>query len=131
MKKLANAVLLLTLTSTSADAQINAGAKKPEAIQPFTMTQVATFNLPWRIAFLPDGRMLITEKVGPIWVVSQTGEKTPVAHAPAVLAQGQGGMLGVFLSPNYTKDHFVYLTYAEPGGDGSSLALARAKLTLA
>ena len=39
------------------------------------MTQVATFNLPWRIAFLPDGRMLITEKVGPIWLVTQTGRK--------------------------------------------------------
>ena len=47
-----------------AGAQINAGEQKPDASLPFTMTQVATFNLPWRIAFLPDGRMLITEKVG-------------------------------------------------------------------
>jgi hypothetical protein len=58
MKKLANAVLLLALGSASVDAQINAGEQKPEPILPFTMTQVATFNLPWRIAFLPDGRML-------------------------------------------------------------------------
>jgi glucose/arabinose dehydrogenase len=55
--------------------------------------------------------MLITEKVGPVWLVIQTGEKTPVANVPPVLAQGQGGMLGVFLSPHYAEDRFVYLTY--------------------
>ena len=111
-------------------AQVNAGAQKAEASLPFAMTQVATFNLPWRIAFLPDGRMLITEKVGPVWLVTQTGEKTPVANVPAVLAQGQGGMLGVFISPNYASDKQVYLTYSEPGENGSSLALAKATLTL-
>jgi aldose sugar dehydrogenase len=119
-----------SLAATAASAQTNLGAQKPEASLPFVMTKVATFNLPWRLAFLPDGRMLITEKVGPIWLVTQTGEKTPVANAPPVLAQGQGGMLGVFLSPRYAEDHFIYLTYAEPGDDGSSLALARAKVTL-
>ena len=112
---------------TGAAAQVNAGEQKPEASLPFTMTQVATFNLPWRIAFLPDGRMLITEKVGPVWLVTQEGAKTPVANVPAVLYQGQGGMLGVFLSPHYATDHIVYLTYAEPGDGGSSLALARAQ----
>ncbi|MBY0492269.1 MAG: PQQ-dependent sugar dehydrogenase [Gemmatimonadaceae bacterium] len=114
----------------AAASPVNAGTQKPEASLPFTMTQVATFNLPWRIAFLPDGRMLITEKVGPVWLVTQTGEKTPVANVPAVLAQGQGGMLGIYLSPNYASDKQVYLTYSEPGDGGSSLALARATLTL-
>ena len=112
-------------------AQTNLGTQSPEASLPFVMTRVATFKLPWRLAFLPDGRMLITEKVGRIWLVTQTGEKKPVANVPPVLAKGQGGMLGVFLSPHYAEDHFVYLTYAEPGDGGSSLALARAKLTLA
>ena len=76
-------------------AQPNAGTQAPDASLPFTMTQVATFNLPWRIAFLPDGRMLVTEKVGPVWLVTQKGEKTPVANVPAVLYGGQGGMLGI------------------------------------
>jgi glucose/arabinose dehydrogenase len=131
MKNLANALLLLALASTSVDAQINAGEQKSTPTLPFTMTQVATFNLPWRIAFLPDGRMLITEKVGPVWLVTQQGAKTQVANVPAVLSQGQGGMLGVFLSPHYATDHNVYLTYSEPGDGGSSLALARAKLSIA
>src|SRR5258705_3327372 len=132
MKQLGNAVLLVALASTGVGAQINAGEQKPEPILPFTMTQVATFNLPWRIAFLPDGRMLITEKVGPLWLVTQQGGKTPVSNVPAVLHQRQGGMLGVFVSPRYATDHNVYLTYSEPRdvAGSSGLALARARLVL-
>ena len=131
MKNFVKAGLLLALASTAASlpaqAQINAGEQKPEASLPFTMTQVATFNLPWRIAFLPDGRMLITEKVGPVWLVTPQGQKIPVANVPPVYYQGQNGMLGVFLSPHYATDHNVYLTYAEPGDYGGGLALARAQ----
>ena len=131
MKQLAIAGLCMALAATSACAQINAGEQKPEATVPFTMTQVTTLSLPWRIAFLPDGRMLITEKTGGLYLVTQKGDKTPVANLPASLYRGQGGMLGVYLSPHYATDHFVYLTYSEPGEpSGSSLALARAKLTL-
>ena len=101
MKALLKAVLLSTLVSGTAQAQTNAGTLKPEPDLPFTMTQVATFNRPWRIAFLPDGRMLVTEKVGPVWLVTPEGAKTPVANAPAVLYGGQGGMLGIFVSPKY------------------------------
>jgi aldose sugar dehydrogenase len=130
MKTLVYAALLAALAAAPALAPVNAGDLKPEGELPFAMTEVATFKLPWRIAFLPDGRMLITEKVGPVWLVTQQGKKTPVENAPAVLWQGQGGMLGVFLSPHYASDHNVYLTYAEPGEGGSSLALARARLGL-
>src|SRR6476659_2776508 len=130
MKPLLNAVLLFMLAAGTAHAQVNAGTLKPEADLPFTMTQVATFNRPWRIAFLPDGSTATTEKVGPVWLVTQQGAKTPVANAPEVLFQGQGGMLGIFVSPHYATDHNVYLTYAEPGDGGSSLALARARLAM-
>src|SRR6185503_1579537 len=111
MRTLVNA-LLLTLVSATAHAQINAGELKPEASLPFTITQVATFNLPWRIAFIPDGRMLITEKVGPVWLVTQAGAKIAIGNIPAVLSQGQGGMLGIYVSPRYATDSSVYLTYA-------------------
>ena len=130
MQRRAMTALILALLPAGASAQINAGVKPPEPSLPFTLTQVATFNLPWRIAFLPDGRMLITEKVGPVWLVTQEGAKTPVANVPAVLAQGQGGMLGVYVSPRYGTDRSVYLTYSEPGEGGSSLALARARLSI-
>ena len=128
--KLARAGLLFTLASVAAWAQVNVGEQKPEASLPFTMTTVTTFKLPWRLAFLPDGRMLITEKVGPVWLVSQQGEKIQVENTPPVFFQGQNGMHGVFLSPHYATDHSIYLTYAEPGDYGGGLALARAKLSL-
>src|SRR5580698_7769119 len=115
MKHLALAGLFLAMGLGSASAQVNAGQQKSDPNLPFTVTQVTTLNLPWKIAFLPDGRMLITEKVGGLQLVTQQGAKIPVANIPAVLFKGQGGMLGVFLSPHYAKDHYVYLTYSEPG----------------
>ncbi len=130
MKHLAIAGLVFAMAVSGASAQTNAGEQKPEATLPFNMVQVTTLSLPWRIAFLPDGRMLITEKTGGLQLVTQQGAKTPVTGVPAVLWRGQGGMLGVYLSPHYKKDHNVYLTYSEPGDGGSSLALARARLKL-
>lgn len=132
MKTLSTVALLVLVSAAAAHAQTNAGTLQPQAEQPFTVTQVTTLNRPWRLAFLPDGRMLITEQVGPIWLVTPQGEKTPVANAPKAMFQMQGGMLGIFLSPKYATDHQVYLTYSEPGDapGASSLALARAKLTL-
>jgi aldose sugar dehydrogenase len=131
MKHLAIAGFFFVLAASSASAQINAGEQKPEPSLPFNMTQVTTLNFPWKIAFLPDGRMLITEKPGGMLLVTQQGAKIPVANVPAALYRGQGGMLGIYLSPHYAKDHNVYLTYSEPGEPGgSSLALARAKLKI-
>ena len=124
------AALVFTLGSAAAWAQVNAGEQKPETSLPFTMTTVSTFELPWRIAFLPDSRMLITEKVGPLWLVSPNGDKINVAGTPPVYWQGQSGMLGVFLSPHYATDQSIYLTYSEPGDYGGGLVLARAKLNL-
>ena len=129
--RVVKAAVLVALMSGTAFAQVNVGDQKPEASVPFTMTTVSTFELPWRLAFLPDGRMLVTEKVGPVWLVSAQGQKlSPVANTPPVYWQGQNGMLGVFVSPHYATDQSIYLTYAEPGDYGGGLALARAKLNL-
>ncbi|NDJ14784.1 MAG: PQQ-dependent sugar dehydrogenase, partial [Acidobacteriia bacterium] len=125
--KLAKAAALSTL-AVAAWAQVNMGDQKPEPGLPFTTTTVATFKLPWRVAFLPDGRMLVTEKVGPVWLVTQKGEKIQIENTPAVYYQGQNGMHGIFLSPHYATDKNLYLTYAEPGEYGGGLALARTKL---
>ncbi|ADV83545.1 PQQ-dependent sugar dehydrogenase [Terriglobus saanensis] len=130
MKHFAIAGLCLAMAASGALAQVNAGEQKSEPSLPFNMVQVTTLSLPWKIAFLPDGRMLITEKVGGLQLVTQQGAKTPVTGAPAVLYRGQGGMLGVYVSPHYAKDHNIYLTYSEPGDGGSSLALARAQLKI-
>ena len=89
MMKLARALLLLTLVSGAVLAQTNVGEQQAEATLPFQLTTTATFGLPWRIAFLPDGRMLVTEKIGPIWLVSAQGEKiAPLGqYASCLLAE--------------------------------------------
>jgi glucose/arabinose dehydrogenase len=132
MQKIKSAigVFLTGLLSIAAHAQTNAGEQRPEPDLPFTMTRVASFDLPWRIAFLPDGRMLVTEKVGRVQLVTPQGAKTEVGGVPKSYYQGQNGMLGVFLSPHYATDHNVYLTYVEPGNYGGGLALGRGQLVL-
>jgi len=127
--RLARIALLLTLSSASGWAQVNVGEGKADSNLPFTMTTVTTFGLPWRIAFLPDGRMLVTEKIGPVWMLSPQGQKiAPIGNTPPVYWQNQNGMLGVYVSPHYATDQSIYLTYVEPGDYGGGLALARAKL---
>jgi glucose/arabinose dehydrogenase len=130
MAKLANAAFLMALLSGAAYAQTNAGNQKPDPELPFTITRVASLDLPWRIAFLPDGRMLVTEKVGRVDLVTPQGAKTEIKGVPPSYFEGQNGMLGVFLSPRYATDHDVYLTYAEPGDYGGGLALGRGRLVL-
>lgn len=130
-RKILRAAWLLGAAGLSAWAQVNAGDQPTDPNPPFTMTKVSTFELPWRVAFLPDGRMLVTEKVGPLWLVMPNGDKFPVSNTPPVYWQGQNGMLGVFVSPHYATDESIYLTYVEPGDYGGGLVLARAKLRAA
>lgn len=132
MKSLATSLLLLSFATPAAWGQINASERPVDPNPPFTLEKVTELDTPWRIAFLPDGRMLITEKTGGLQVVTRSGAKIAVQGVPAVPSPipTQGGMLGVYLSPGYETDHFIYLTYSEPGEGGSSLALARARLML-
>jgi glucose/arabinose dehydrogenase len=130
MMKLANAVFLVALLTSTAHAQTNAGEQKSDPDLPFTITKVASFDLPWRIAFLPDGRMLVTEKVGRVDLVTPQGAKTEIAGVPPSYVEGQNGMLGVFISPLYATDHNVYLTYVAPGDYGGGLVLGRGRLVL-
>ena len=84
---------------------------------------------PWGLAFLPDGRMLVTERPGRLRLVSRDGQLSePLAGVPAVLARGQGGLLDVAVSPSFEQDRLVYLSFAEPGGAGGSTAVARGRL---
>lgn len=107
---------------------VNYGASTPAKVKPFKVTPVATFDSPWALAFLPDRRMLVTEKPGRLWLVTGTGTKMQVGGVPTVHFEGQGGLLFVATSPTFAQNGHVYLTYAEPGDGGDGLALARATL---
>ena len=124
-----SSLLIVAALATPAAAQVNAGKSRPNPVRPFVATPVATFEYPWAVAFLPDARMLVTEKPGRLYLVSQTGAKTQITGVPRVNYEGQEGLLDVAPSPAFARDHAVYITYSEPGPGGSSLALARATLT--
>jgi glucose/arabinose dehydrogenase len=84
---------------------------------------------PWGLAFLPDGRMLITERSGRLRVLTRDGAvSAPVAGVPPVFARGQGGLLDVVIDPDFEANGLVYISYAEPGERGASTAVARGKL---
>ncbi len=84
---------------------------------------------PWGLAFLPDGRMLVTERGGRLRIADKDGKLSPpLAGVPAVFARGQGGLLDVAVSPSFATDRLVYLSYAEPGEGGAGTAVARGRL---
>jgi glucose/arabinose dehydrogenase len=84
---------------------------------------------PWALAFLPDGRMLVTERPGRLRLVERDGRVgQPLAGVPPVLARGQGGLLDVALDPRFAESRLVYLSYAEPGSGGAGTAVARGRL---
>lgn len=92
-------------------------------------TGVATFASPWAMAFLPDGRALVTEKGGTLRIVTQAGVKSaPLGGVPTVAAGGQGGLLDIALHPNFASNALVYLSFSESGTGGSGLAVARGTL---
>ena len=89
-----------------------------------------TLASPWGLAFLPDGRMLVTQKGGSLVIVRADGSAVDatVGGVPAVNASGQGGLLDVALDPDFATDPWIYLTYSEDGDGGAGTALARGRL---
>jgi glucose/arabinose dehydrogenase len=99
--------------------------------QPFEATSVAQLEEPWAMAFLPDGRLLVTEKKGALKLVAISGSAHDVRGVPRVAYGGQGGLGDVALHPDFARNRLVYLSYAEPGeGNTRGAAVARAELRL-
>jgi len=97
--------------------------------KPFAVTTVAEFKSPWAMTFLPDGRMLVTEKAGQMQLVSADGQtKTSVSGIPAVDSAGQGGLMDVVLHPGFAQNGMVYFSYSATGPGGKGVLLARGKL---
>lgn len=96
----------------------------------FEMTEVAKFEKPWAMAFLPDGRLLITERRGDLLLLSADGTPDTVSGVPAVNFGGQGGLGDVVLHPAFDDNQLVYFSYAEAGDGGSGAVVARGRLQL-
>jgi len=121
------AAVMLAVSPVAALAQgrtINtgAGAVRVESV-------ASGLDNPWGLAFLPDGRMLVTEKPGRLRIVSAESRiSEPLGGIPKVISQGQGGLLDVALDPDFASNRFVYISYSEPGEGGASTAVARGRL---
>ncbi len=84
---------------------------------------------PWSLAFLPSGRMLVTERPGRLRIVTRNGGVgAPVRGVPRVAARGQGGLLDVVADPDFARNRTIFLSYSEPGRGGAGTAVARARL---
>ena len=128
------AALIGVLTTLSASAQDGiveqVGSVLTEA-GPVVVENVADgLDHPWGMTFLPDGRLLVTERAGNLRILSADHELSqPLEGTPEVFAQGQGGLLDVVLHPDFEQNQYVYLSYARPGPDATAAsALGRGRL---
>lgn len=110
-------------------AQNDKTINTPDQITYDVETIVEGINIPWGMAFLPNGELLVTEKSGKLYRVKH-GEKTEITHTLQVYNRGQGGLMDVVLHPDYDTNGWIYFSYAsdEGEGDGGHTAIARAKL---
>lgn len=117
--------------SPVADAQETATPSPQPRSTPgvVTVETVATgLEAPWGLAFLPDGRMLVTERPGRLRVIRADGTlSAPLDGVPTVQARGQGGLLDVALDPAFATNQLVYLSFAEPGEGGAGTSVARGR----
>ncbi len=118
--------LAATLLACSDAVPTAAQGTPPATGLPFKVTQVADFDAPWAMTFLPDGRMLVTEKAGVLNLVAADGQsRKSVSGIPALSNAGQGGLMDVVLAPGFARNKQVYFSFSEAGPGGKGVALAR------
>ncbi|URW75654.1 PQQ-dependent sugar dehydrogenase [Sphingomonas donggukensis] len=129
--RLAALALATTLIACTDAGPSNAQQAAPAAAsgKPFTVTKVADFVAPWAMTFLPDGRMLVTEKAGQLLLVSADGKTSRSIATLPVDAAGQGGLMDVVLAPGFATNRQVYLSYSASGPGGKGVVLARGTLS--
>jgi glucose/arabinose dehydrogenase len=129
-------IVFLTIVGIGAAAQ-PASAVITDAPAPAkpSKIKVETFagglDHPWGMQFLPDGRLLVTERLGRMRLIAKDGRLSPpiLEGLPEVAAVGQGGLLDVLLAPDFEKSHIIYFSYGEPRDEGKNgTSVARAKL---
>src|SRR5690606_17410853 len=106
-------------------------AVEPDSATGFVTTELARFDSPWAMTFLPDGRLLVTEMGGTLKLFDPaSGATGVVSGVPTVVHRGQGGFGDVMLHPRFADNHLVYISYVEAGEGGTGSAVARARLAL-
>ena len=107
------------------------GPYQPTGVAFEVKTVAQGLDHPWGLGFLPDGRMLVTEKNGRMRLVTQDGKVSPpIGGVPAVDARQGGGLFDVEVDPDYAKNHLIYWAYSEPRGNGAGTTAVRARLVI-
>lgn len=120
-------VLLLFLLAVATGAAQDTTKSDVHRFRVETVTEGLTN--PWGVEKLPDGRYLITERGGRVWLVSSDGGgKTEISGVPEVVAKGQGGLLDVALHPRFADNGWIYLAFSKPTGKGALTAIVRGRL---
>jgi len=131
LMSLASRIVMLSIALfTSALAQDRSAAINSEKHAFRVVTLLQGLEYPWSVAFLPDGRMLVTERAGRLRLVGQDLrlDPKPIVGLPDVVATGQGGLFDVVLHPEHAQNGWIYWAYNAPGAGGWGTALARGKL---
>jgi glucose/arabinose dehydrogenase len=131
MRWLAAAVIGVFGPALFSDTPVHAQAQRvaTQAGPVIVETLASGLVHPWGMAFLPDGRLLVTERPGRLRVLRQDGSLSQaLTGTPEVVARGQGGMLDVAVDPDFRNNRLVYLAFSEPGGGGASTAVGRGRL---
>ena len=103
---------------------------KTEKVSFQVETYADGFEIPWGMAFLPDNRMMVTDRIGDLWIVEKDGKDKVkvIGEIPNVRSKGQGGMLDVAVHPDFNRNSYIYLSYSDYSENKSHTSLIRAKL---
>lgn len=117
--------------SSALFACVTLACSQPSKDLPFTVTEIAQFDQPWAMSFLPDGRLLVTDKGGALKLYGLDGSVNDVSGVPKVRYGGQGGLGDIVLHPEFSINALIYFSFAEEGPDRTSgAAVARARIVL-
>ena len=122
--------LFIVLPLVADDSDWDDSIHNTEKVSFQVQTYIDGFDIPWGMAFMPDKRMLVTDRIGDIWIVAKDGtDKVKViGEVPIVRSKGQGGMLDVEIHPDFINNSFIYLTYSDISDNKFHTSLIRAKL---
>ncbi len=128
---LAIVAALMACSSQPSNSQPPAPAPQPDSgPKPFKIAEVGAFDSPWAMAFLPNGKMLVTQKMGAMVLFDPaSGAKTVLTGTPAVVSTGQGALMDIVLAPDFAKSSKIYFSFSE-AGDGRTNGVALATATL-
>ena len=130
LKKCLMIVIWFVFAIKAEDSDWDTRIVKTEKVSFKVETYADGFEIPWGMAFLPDNRMMVTDRIGDLWIIEKDGKDKVkvIGEIPNVRSKGQGGMLDVAVHPDYNRNSYIYLSYSDYSENKSHTSLIRAKL---